>query len=357
MSAQSNSRRLRWLSMVLLLASGLGLASVAQSQSILLSVPEGSANFVRLQPGESGTFTYTAKNTTFNNLGPFTIQAGFAPGFGSMPGEYSFQPEAGSRCSITETPAGFSFSNLAAKETVTCRTTVTRSLSSRNDLLLYYCPSFGSCTLTPLQFYLLPLMYFGDLPDTALTSSIVTVPPGSTTAIVDITVSNPSNRTIARRFFRTECAEFGGSGLVAPPFEIENDFPGACTSATSTATCNNGIGTASQKAYFSGPIPARGEATCKLRLRFTSPLTSPQSLLMRLGNPNVEFTDGLGLDPNTANNETRFGAAPAQLAVFVAVPTLSRIALLLLVVLLAGLATTSVRVRWNREPVLPLAGT
>ncbi|MFZ2234769.1 MAG: hypothetical protein WAV67_00150 [Dokdonella sp.] len=352
MNAQSDSLRSRCLTMMLLPTFALALASVAQAQPILLSIPAGSADFARLQPGESGLFTYTAKNRTSNDLGSFRVSAIFYPGFGSpgFLGEYSFQPEPGSRCSITETLARFVFSSLASQETVTCRTTVTRSATSRNDLILFYCgfveytcpPDFGGYSS------FVPFLYMGDLPDTALTSSIVTVPPGSTTALVDIKVSNPSSRTITGRTFRTECAEFGGTGLVAPPFQIENDFPGACSSVTSSAECGGTSGTASLKAYVSGPIPAYGEVTCKLRLRFTSPLTSAQSLMMRLPGNHLQFIDGVGFDLNPANDETRFGAAPAQLADFVPVPTLSRAALLLLVVLLAGLATTSVWFRWRR---------
>ncbi len=218
----SEGRLLRGLLLSLLLA--FAFASVAQAQAILLSIPAGSANFSRLQPGETGVFTYTAKNRTTNDLGSFWVAAGFWPGFGSsaFAGEYTFQPEAGSRCSITETPARFAFSSLATQETVTCRITVTRSATSRNDLILFYCGYVEyNCPPVFTGFSpLVPILYMGDLPDVGLASSIVTVPPGSTTAIVDIKVSNPSSRTIARTFFGTECAEFNGTGLAPPPFQI-----------------------------------------------------------------------------------------------------------------------------------------
>lgn len=336
----STARFLRWLSLSLSLV--LAFASVAQAQAILLSIPAGSADFARLQPGESGVFTYTAKNRTSDDLGSFRVSAIFYPGFGSpgFLGEYSFQPEPGSRCSITESPARFVFSSLASQETVTCRTTVTRSVTSRNDLILFYCgyienscpPNFGGYSS------FVPFLYMGNLPDTALTSSIVTVQPGATTAIVDMQVSNPASRAIASRVFRTECTEFNGTGLIAPPFQIENDFPGACTSDTSTGQCG-GSGTATQKAYVSGPIPANSAATCKLRLRFTSPLTSNQSLVMRLAGTTLEFVDGIGFDVNAANDETRFGATAAGSAVFTPVPALNGFALLVLAVLLAVFAS------------------
>ncbi|MEO6076833.1 MAG: hypothetical protein ABIP56_08525 [Dokdonella sp.] len=343
-------RFLRWMSLSLFLIA-LAFASVGQAQAILLSIPAGSANFARLQPGETGEFTYTAQNRTANNLGSFWVAARFYPGLGSpgFLGGYSFQPEPGSRCSITETPARFGFNSLASQETVTCRITVTRAPTSRNDLLLFYCPFVEySC---PPEFTgysnFAPILNMGDLPDVALASSIVTVPPGSTTAIVDIKVTNPSNRTISRTFFGTECAEFNGTGLVAPPFQIENDFAGACTSSTSSEQCYGGSATATQKLYVSEPVPANGAATCKLRLRFTSPLTSPQSLLMRTRTV-VQFEDGIGYDLNPVNNETRFGAAPAELAVFVPVPTLSSLALLVLAVLLAGFSAMRTLPNWRQ---------
>ena len=93
-----------------------------------------------------------------------------------------------------------------------------------------------------------------------------------------------------------------------------------------------------------GPIPASGEASCLLHLRFLNPLIAPVALGFSFQSDTLPFSDGaFGIDPNPANELTSLTAGPQAIEV----PTAQWFALLALGLGLLLAASVVLRRRAN----------
>lgn len=340
--------------LVVLLVTGLTMTAPSYALAFYVTLPDGSQQITRtLRPGESATLVFSVEN--------LDVEAGVADPGGWYVGdaipqaEYVIDSGTPARCgAMTSTPpayasAGrlrFSVGPLDVGESITCTYRVTRALGSINDLKLSFCPNMFlglNCLLIPIGDYLA-----GTLPDLALRSTQVGyLPTGAAEGKLRITGTNLSDRDVAEQNIATDCTEFGFGVFNPSPFEIDNNFPGACPSGSYARLCFNFTGmNFSSRNFLVGPIPAHGEASCDLHLRFRHPLTGPLSLGIGyyLYGDFVQFADGgIGFDTNTANSMTTLTAAPGAPYVAATVPTASRIGLLVLALLLIAGVTRYAR--------------
>lgn len=325
---------------LLLNASAVSAQGPPSPPIAVVLIPPGFSGALRLQPGESATLTYAVENKRPYALGNVSIRTRYFGGPAAL-SEFTFVTEPGSRCGAIVPGANLTINYLDLGETVICRTEVTRSLSSLNDIRVSFCAAL--CEFPSGAFE--ELVYLGALPDLELTGTIVDALAGAATAIVQVTATNRSNRPMAQQVVESQCLEFNGGFFAPAPFRIENDFPGACPTTQPSQFCGNFTGQAFSNVGFSiGPISAGGRASCNLRLRFLQPLTRLVSITMKVTNTTHNYVDGtIGYDPNLANNSTAIGAAPYVPYVYKPVPTLRRELLALLTILLVGASALHAR--------------
>lgn len=141
--------------------------------------------------------------------------------------------------------------------------------------------------------------------------------------IVCVIASNSGDDATSDLAVASECAEYIPGAQFGPaPFDIDNDFPGACPSAEDNLGCGNFTGQEFEsKGFHVGELPARGEASWLLRLRFRGALTQPVSLgLQSLGNFVPYAGGGAGDDADTDNDRALAGASPNGASMRVSTP-------------------------------------
>jgi hypothetical protein len=293
---------------------GVLISSVAATDTmaqVIFAVSPDTALAQRIAPGGSGRLTLTAHNDQANSA----VAWSFGLLFSDIAtfSEYSFVADQPTVCNPpVVTPQTYwneldiSSSPIAPGADVTCSYTMTRSQTSRSDLVFSLCP-----TAELVCFY--PWFFVGTLPDRSLQAEPTTPASiGSRSLTFRVTASNPSPHEIAATSIGTDCAEFFVGGTLTAPFDVENDFPGACPTSDESVLCANFTGQdAISKGFRIGPIPAGGTASCLLRARFWQPLSRPLSLGLQYVAPWVpDETGGIGYDPDTSNDRAVLDAGP-----------------------------------------------
>jgi hypothetical protein len=286
------------------------LGAAAQAAIFDVTFPEGRA--VHIAPGAGATLAMDVRNTSMIP-GTSQIHGTYFAAPGAL-AEYTFVSQSDARCAAPALPLGttgplrFTIGPLAAGESLRCTWRVTRQATSSNDLM------FGACSGNVHWFLCTQLIYIGSLPDMQLRATAAEpVAIGASSALVRITAHNPLGAAVTARSVTTECAEFGEPPFLGTsPFEIENDFPGACPSSERREMCFNFTGQYfDSRGFLVGPTPAGGEASCLLRLRLYEPLTQPVGLDFYFTDPEVSLIGGgLAFDPEPDNGVIRLTAAP-----------------------------------------------
>jgi len=329
------------------------MSSVAPTDTmaqVIFTVSPNTSLAQRIDPRASGRLTLTAHNDQpdpavawssgllFSDIGTFS--------------EYTFIADQPTACNPpVVTPQTYwneldiSSSPIAPGMDVTCSYTITRSQASRSDLV------FSLCSTADF-FCLYPWFFLGTLPDRSLQAEpIASATIGSESSTFRVTASNPSPNEIAAASIGTDCAEFFVGGTLTAPFDVENDFPGACPASDEAVSCANFAGqAATSKGFRIGPIPAGGTASCLLRARFWQPLSRPLSLgLQYVASWVPDEAGGISYDPDTANDRTVLDVTPVDLGdTTMKAPIDDRTyALLLLVVGTAGAIAVRRRRRRN----------
>lgn len=227
--------------------------------------------------------------------------------------EYTFDNASDPRCAAPTPPTSpggplqFVIGPLTAGESLRCTWRVSRSPASTNDL------EFGLCNSLTTWFLCRQRIYVGSTPDLSLHSSAAeSVRQGTVSALVRLTARNLSTHRVASRSVTTECVEFEGDGPFSGPFDIENDFPGACPSSDRRELCSNFTGqNFDSRGFLVGPIEAGGESSCLLRLRLHEPLTKEMAVDVYFFNDDMSLANGgQAFDPARDNNRARLVAAP-----------------------------------------------
>ena len=318
-------------------------------------IPTESLTELLLQPGDNAEFSFGVENLS-NVPGTANLLVAMN-GSASVRAGYIIVSTSPSNCADPSIDGYESFGILSfgvrllqPGEQQVCSYRITRLPGSRSDLNLGACGFFGT-TVNPFS-----CAYFlktkrgtwvaGTLPDVALRAvPTAAIPNGALEATLRIIATNPGDREVLAKGMETVCAEFGGGIFGPSPFNIDNDFPGACPTAPGQAGCGNFTGQHfSSKAFSMGPIPASGEASCLLHLRFLNPLIAPVALGFSFQSDTLPFSDGaFGIDPNPANELTSLTAGPQAIEV----PTAQWFALLALGLGLLLAASVVLRRRAN----------
>lgn len=318
---------------------------IALAQNISFEVSAINGNRISIAPGGSGMLSTEWRNTS-DQSGLIALQSHTYAG--SSFAEYTFDNPSDPRCAAPNRPEvpgyqlRFNIGPLAAGESLRCDWRVNRAATSINDL------EFGLCSSATTWFLCNQRIYMGSLPDISLRSDPAeTVALGATSALVRLTARNGSTHRVASRVVTTECFEFNGESDVRGPFLIENNFPGACPSASESELCGSFTGQNNQSVGLQlGPIEDGSEASCLVRLRFHEPLS--QALWVEtyfLDDEMILANGGRGFDPNRENNRAQLAAAPSG---NVANPLpLAPPALVLISILLAAAAAREMRRRGN----------
>ncbi len=309
-----------------------------------VGLPDGTA--VRIAPGANAVFTFDVRNaSTFTQA---VNVAGMLRGAPGSFGEYAFVSESGPRCAApvlygTGDSVRFEVGPLDAGESQRCVYRVTRRVDSINDLM------FGACVGTSSPWLCARDVFIGSLPDMQLIAEPAEpVAPGAMSALVRLTARNPLGPDALARSVTTACEEFEFGMSVPFPFDLENDFPGACPTSDHREMCFNFTGqNFDSRGFLIGPTAAGGEASCLIRLRYREPISRPFDLAMYFTDDIVERADGgRAFDPDRANGVVRVGAAPGGIGTpdAAALP-LSPIAAMLLAALIGLVAATRLRRR------------
>lgn len=295
-----------------------------------MSIPTGADGIVKLQPGESETIAYVIRNASSSRQDSVTLPTRVQGAQGAI-GEYVFTMLTTSRCGTFAPAAPITVDYLDAHEEITCTLRVTRNPSSINDIIVGFCVSQCSLSLS----YTNAVSHFGDLPDLSLTSSLIEpVSVGAESAVVRLSARHTGSQIIPSLRLLTQCAQFEGGIGPTSPFLIENDFPGACPSLPALGCLNFTGQTYRQLAFSIGNITPNSEASCLLRLRFHSPLAAAVSLDMMAPTIFIVASGGGSFDPDGSNNIAPMGAAPSTPYSPVHVPAVGTLASLTLASLL-----------------------
>lgn len=310
-----------------------------------VDLPEGAA--LRVAPGADAAFVFEVRNTW-----PSTRTIPVTGGLGGAAdafSEYAFTSQSGPSCAApvlfgsSANSIRFDVGPLAPNESLRCIYGVARRVDSINDL------TFGVCRDTSSPSLCWQDVFIGSLPDMQLIAApIEPIGLGTTSALVRLTARNPLGPAAAARRITTECTEFEFGQFGPFPFDLENDFPGACPTADQHIGCLNFTGTNyDTREFLIGPTPAGGEASCLVRLRMHEPLAVLADLEMSFTNSAVNRVDGgLAFDPVRANGVVRVGAVPGGSGTLEpARLPLSPAAAALLAVLLGGI--TAMRLRYR----------
>ena len=327
-----------------LVASLAVVGTTQAADEFVITVPSGQPAVQRIAPGESATLVLDARVRSSNGTGMAMLH----DPTGNRAAGYEITGSPAANCGPAQAIVqngrpmiGLPLTAPAGSTTFTCTYQLRRLAGSRDARILVcerefdiLCTAFGWQGLT-----------IGDLPDFAIrVEPVEAVPVGATTALVRVVATNPTPWSVPVRRVGTECAEFGG-GVQTPgaPYEIENDFQGACPTeslAPVTGCVNVGGQNYSARNYRIENIPAGGEASCLLRLQLAQPLRHPVALALQAAD-RVDYADtGLAYDVDRGNDVVPLGVVPSFSA---SVPALGRARLALLALALIALAAFRVR--------------
>lgn len=201
---------------------------------------------------------------------------------------------------------------------ITCTYRI-RRLAGARDMRLSLCVNDSTLVCGSVYFpaYIPYVFTIGDVPDfTIRVEPAQLVPRGSTTAVVRVVATNPTSFGVRNRQIATICAEFGGGIWFPAPFEIENDFPGACPSDTpyfGTECVVFDFDHSTRRLFRVDNLPPHGESSCLLRLRFVAPLQNGFVGLPITARDQVSYIDyGTAFDVDRANDNVPLGVAPAD---------------------------------------------
>lgn len=323
-------RMTRWNTLAsLLLVSLIPVSSAIAggSGSFVYSIPDNSEQILPLSPGATTEFAIAAENQgTAQGSGHIAL---VVLGDDGVRADYLIIANDPVHCQISTGVTNSSFGELGfligpvqAGERQLCSFRLSRTVGSQNDFSLAFCgPSNDLFNLVICAYNARKLgatWVAGTLPDLTLRASPTTdLRAGALEATLRISVSNPGNQDAVAKGVETQCVEFGGGFFGPSPFDIDNDFPGACPSAPTQAGCGNFTGMHfSSKAYSIGPIPAHDEASCLLHVRFLHPLTAPVSLGFGFQAVVVPYVNGgIGVDPDRSNEITALAVGPQAIEV------------------------------------------
>jgi hypothetical protein len=290
-------------------------ASLAHANPIDFSLQAGMPLAQVVAPAASGRLVLVAHNSEAAPA-PATTN-GFVISAAQVANEYIVTVDQPQMCQLPVFASdsfglrriSFSSEPLEPGADLTCSYAIARKAASRSDLVITLCRpgDFIDCIFRYIA--------FGTLPDLSL-HVVPTEQPafGSLETTVRVTASNPSASATGDVIVATDCAEFVPGALFGPtPFDIDNDFPGACPTAEDNLACDNFTGQIFEsKGFHIGSIPAQGEVSCLLKLRFRHPLTEPVSLGLQFIESFVPYAaGGIGFDANTGNDRALAGAAPS----------------------------------------------
>ncbi|MBN8481623.1 MAG: hypothetical protein J0L88_08550 [Xanthomonadales bacterium] len=256
-----------------------------------------------LAPGQSGTLVIPVHNPS--SLPATVVLSGYYAGPAPFHSEYEFLTASDTRCAMPQMAnhrSQIAVGPLAAGETLECRWQVARSATSRNDI------AFGICTDVDWPAPCPQFAHVGWAPDMSLATRQVGIArEGDTEIVVRVSARNRSEVPTAPRRIQTECMDFANHA----PFELRNDFEGACPTAPLENGCINFTGTNDERReFFVGAMAPGGETSCLLKLRLRSPLTREVSLALAFEDFRTPLAGGgIGYDSNPANDATRIGAA------------------------------------------------
>lgn len=302
------------------------VSAARAADEFVITVPSGQSAVQRIAPGAAATLTLNVRRRSDNGTGMAML---LDPTFSGAAG-YEITGTPAANCGPGQAVVfggrrmiGLPLTTPAGSQTFTCTYQVRRLPGSR-DLRLQVCErefdiqcvAFGWDGLT-----------VGDVPDFAIrVEPVAPAPRGATSALVRVVATNPTPWPVLTRPVGTECAEFGGGVQTSgAPFEIENDFPGACATESQspvTGCINFGGQNFSSRNYQLGTIAPGGEVSCLLRLRLAQPLQGPVALALQAGDSVTYADTGVGYDVNRANHIVPLGVAPPSFAA--SVPVLDR---------------------------------
>ncbi|MEO7323541.1 MAG: hypothetical protein ABIW82_01795 [Dokdonella sp.] len=346
--AFSAIRPLRYI-LLAVLAMAMQTLSAQEASGISFSLQPDMPLTQVVAPAASGQLVLIAHN---NEETPARAAiSGFVFSAAEVADEYVFTTDQRQKCDLPTIALdsayglqriSFASEPIAPGADMTCSYSIARKATSRSDFVFTLCGpgEFVDCLFRYLA--------FGTLPDLGLRVAPIEPPrAGSLETIVSVIASNPGSHPTSDIVVATDCAEFYAGAVFGPvAFDIDNDFPGACPTAEDNLGCLNFTGQEFEsKGFHLGSIPAHGEASCLLKLRFRHPLTESVSLgLQFLGNFVQYAEGGAGFDANTGNDRALASAAPS--ASLTPIPTpIDRPAYALLALLLGVIGATTKKAR------------
>ena len=289
---------------------------------------------VHVEPGASTAFSFRVSNTgttTSGNVSGFLFSDSLGlPGYEFIP----LNPQCGPP---TAQPPRIVFplpGPIATGETITCSYRIERAIDALDDLHFRLC---GSHEQGCHKEYAI-----GSLPQMRLhVEQVHPVAVGARSALVRLRVDNLSQWTVPQRDVATSCHEYTGGMGSSWPFEIRNDFEGACVSGPSDS-CLNFMGFNDFSYRFAlGPFLPGESRSCLLRLEFPVPVERSANAAVYFRDHRVIRDDGAigigGLGYYTGWQVLGAEVKPAAIPAPVQVP-LDRSTLLALVLLLLGCA-------------------
>lgn len=303
-------------------------ASAAETKpDVTFSWPSDGDVIVDLDPGQSIQRTLLISNEGTSESTSFPVE--FSQPFyqaGRLGIDYHFEtltPDVCSTTQLDQNGARMTISALPASTQARCTFSIRRDEDSLHDVTLgsddacFWSAQFRRCNRLLLQ--------IGSHPDLSLRiSPVAPVFIGDTEALLRVTVTNASDIAIAH-------PGFGGCFVDnLPRFAWDTDLVGGCGDQYAPMCSHVTVG-------FSAPdVPARGQSSCLIRLRFPPLQTSNTS---GLGLDHELYSvgdDRFLLDTNLANSNGVFGVTP-QLREPAVVPLHpAALATLLLLVLLSS---------------------
>lgn len=329
-----------------LLFALVALSASAQSPTAyVLSFPVDAAPNQQIAPGGFGDFVFTVTNTGGNaGLANVDAELDAAPGGHA---EYTFVTDDSTRCGLPtlsfphpfRARAFFSVGPLEVGATFTCRYRVLRASTSTNDINIKLCRPFNfggwtfrSCDMSYKR---------GSLPDLALSvEQVAPVPFGASEAMLRLRLTNHSAHAVTGQVASTDCQEFHGGISGRHLFEIETDFPGACT-LDEGEWCFSFTGQNFESYGFRfAPLAAHATTSCLVRLRLHRPAGAFVSAELFLYDNNIDLANGgQAFDPQPANDKTVLGVGASG---HHAIP-MTRSALAVLVVLIGCIGVVLAR--------------
>jgi hypothetical protein len=290
----------------------------AQTRTIYfeLLAPADVPHVVPLAPGQSFQFSFSLRSR--GSAGVAILRVDVLSRAEAL-SQYTFVSSDPSRCRVPEVEQreyslrlAFGVGPLVPEEVVACSYTVTRSLSSVDDLGFALCDWLGeSCHLASFRVGTLPRMELEVVPATG------TLPDG--TQLISLVARNNGPVAVTSRVVATSCAEFGGGWFFPVAFTLDTDFPGACRSTYGEGCISFGGQHYSSYGFDMGPVAPGNTASCLVRVRGAGGALGSSRIGVGflddrawLRDGALAFDPGFVFDPSTMNGGgvISFGALP-----------------------------------------------